>query len=215
MNCDNCGALLRDKYPNIDLFSTIWSLIESPTSGLKKIIFADHKNYQIFILFPLVIKLVFTSFFLQSLFLEPVNYQKYFSVNFGIGAGFVTFLILLFPFLLKILLYNKSVITRYKDNLAITIYSHIPLVIFLLLVLPIEFALFGRFWIFSNPSPFMIKATAAYVFSFMEILAFVWTLILFGISIKIQSNSKSYSILITLIYSSILIGLFFVIPYLG
>ncbi len=215
MNCGSCGAFLRDKFPNIDLFSTIWLLIETPTNGFKKIIFAEHKNYQLFILILLVTKLVFTSFFVQSLFIEPVNYQSYLSANFGIGFSALTSLILLIPFLLKILLSNNSVITRYKDNLAITIYSHFPLVLFLLVVLPVEIAIFGKFWIFSNPSPFMIKEIAAYLFSFLEMLTFIWTFILFGIAIKIQSNSKIFSVFSTLIYASILIGLFFVIPYLG
>ncbi len=215
MNCDSCGALLRDKFPNIDLFSTIWLLIETPTNGFKKIIFAEHKNYQLFLLILLVTKLVFTSFFLQSVFVEPVNCQNYLSVNFGISFSTLALLTLLIPFLLKILLSNNSVITRYKDNLAITIYSHFPLVLFLLVVLPVEIAIFGKFWIFSNPSPFMIKETAAYLFSFLEILTFIWTFILFGISIKIQSNSKSFAFVITLIYASILIALFFLIPYLG
>ena len=215
MNCDSCGALLRDKFPNIDLFSTIWLLIESPTNAFKKIIFAEHKNYQIFVLFLIIIKLVFTSFFLQSLFIEPVDYQNYLSSNIGIGFGIFAFLFLLIPLSLKMLLVNASVDTRYKDNLAITIYSHIPLLLFLLIVLPIEFALFGKFWIFSNPSPFMIKETAAYLFSAMEVLAFIWTFILFGISLKVQSNSKSFSFLITILYALLLIGLFFVIPYLG
>ncbi len=215
MNCVNCGAVLRNKLPNIDLFSTIWLLIESPTSGFKRIIFAEHKNYQVLVLILLVIKMVFASFFLQSVFMEPVNYQNYFTPNFGIGFGVLATLILLIPFVLKLVLRGQSVITRYEDNLAIIIFSHIPLVLFLVIVLPIEFAIFGKFWMFSNPSPFVIKETAAYIFSTLEVLTFIWTFLLLGISIKTQSNSKLFSVFTTLIYSLILIGLFFVIPYLG
>jgi ribosomal protein L40E len=75
LNCNNCGSLLRDKKPNIDLFATVWALIEEPTKSLRKIVFAEHKNYQFFVLLLLLLKLVFTSFFLQSLIISPVDFK--------------------------------------------------------------------------------------------------------------------------------------------
>jgi len=213
LNCENCGALLRDKFPNIDLFSTIWSLIETPKNALKKVIYAEHKNYLSFLTVLLILKLIFTSFFLQSLFIEPINYQNYLSLNYGIGFVSFIILILLYPLLLKLVLKNNSIETRYKDNLALLVYSQIPLVLFLFIILPIEFALFGKYWLFSNPSPFMIKETAAYAFSIMEVLVLIWSLLLFGIAVKNQSNSKISAILFTLLYTFILFGLFFFIPY--
>lgn len=213
LNCKSCGALLRDKFPNIDLFSTIWFLIETPTKALKRIVYSEHKNYLTFILLLLILKLLFTSFFLQSVFIEPIDYNNYLSLNYGIGFACFIALISVYPLIIKLFLQNNSVLTRYKDNLALLVYSHIPLILFLFLLLPIEFALFGKYWLFSNPSPFMIKEVAAYSFSFMEVLAFIWSLLLFGIAIKIQSNSRIFSIMLTLLYALILFGLFFFIPY--
>ena len=213
LNCKSCSALLRDKFPNIDLFSTIWHLIETPTNALKKIIFAEHKNYLTFLVVLLILKLLFISFFLQSVFIEPIDYQNNLSLNYGIGFASFIIIILFYPLIIKSALINNSVATRYKDNLAVLVYSHIPLIIFLFIMLPIEFALFGKYWLFSNPSPFMIKETAAYAFSFMEVLVFIWSLLLFGMAIKIQSNSKKFAILYTLLYTFILSGFFFFIPY--
>ena len=214
LNCKSCGALLRDKFPNIDLFSTIWNLIETPTNALKKIIYSEHKNYLTFIAILLIFKLIFTSFFLKSVFIQPIDYQNSLSINYGIG--FVSFLTLisLFPLIIRSALQNNSIATRYKDNLAILVYSQTPMILILIIILPIEIALFGKYWLFSNPSPFMIKETAAYAFSFMEIVAFIWSLILFGMALKIQSNSKIFAILCTLLYTFILLGFFFFIPYL-
>ncbi len=214
LNCKNCGALLRDKFPNIDLFSTIWHLIETPTNALKKIIFAEHKNYLTFIAILLILKLIFTSFFLQSVFIEPIDYQNSLSLNYGIGFISLLIPILLFPLIIRSALLNNSVATRYKDNLAIFVYSQMPMILILIIILPIEFALFGKYWLFSNPSPFMIKETAAYAFSFMEIIVFIWSMILFGIAIKIQSNSKRFAILFTILYTFILLAFFLFIPYL-
>lgn len=215
MNCFNCGALLRDKFPNIDLFSTIWQLIESPSSAIKKIIYAEHKNYQLFILLLILLKLTFTSFFLQSLLIEPVDYKTYFGINFGIAWVALLLLFVLTPFLIKIILKNYNVLTRYKDNLAVLIYSQIPIVLFLVLVLPIEFALYGKYWLFSNPSPFLINPSVAYIFSFLEFLTIIWSFILFGISLKIQSNSKVLAWISTISYVVILFAILLFIPYLG
>ncbi len=213
INCDSCGAVLRNKVANIDLFSTIWMLIEEPSKAIKKLIYAEHKNYLILMFFLLVTKLVFTSFFLHSLFVTQINYAEHLSLNFGIGFGVFTFLLLLYPLLIKIILKSKSVVTRYKDNLTIFVYSHAPLVLFLLLILPVEFALFGKYWLFSNPSPFVINETVAYIFSIMEVLTLFWIFILVGISSYVQSNSKVYSILFSLLYAFILLTLFFIIPF--
>ena len=201
------------QFPNIDLFSTIWNLIETPTNALKKIIYSEHKNYLTFIAILLIIKLIFTSFFLKSVFIQPIDYQNSLSINYGIG--FVSFLtlILLFPLIIRTALQNNSIATRYKDNLAMLVYSQMPMILILIIILPIEIALFGKYWLFSNPSPFMIKETAAYAFSFMEIVAFIWSLILIGMALKIQSNSKIFAILFTLLYTFILLGFFFFIPY--
>lgn len=215
MNCQNCGALLRDKFPNIDLFSTIWLLIESPSKAIKKIIFSEHKNYLTLLFILLTTKFVFTSFFLQSVFLEPVNYQRYLSINFGIGFAVIGFIVLLFPLLQKKILQNSNVNTRYKDNLALLVFSQIPTILFLLLILPFEFALFGKFWLFSNPSPFMIKETAAYAFSIMEIIVLIWSVLLFGLGTFIQSKNKAFSIVNTILFILIFVGAFFLIPYLG
>jgi hypothetical protein len=89
-----------------------------------------------------------------------------------------------------------------------------PLVLFLLIILPIEFALFGKFWLFSNPSPFIIKETAAYTFSIMEILTFLWSFVLFGIASYVQSKSKQFAILNTVLYIVVISLLFFFIPFL-
>lgn len=215
LNCDSCGSLLRDKFPNVDLFSTIWQLIESPTNALKKIVYAEHKNYQLFILVFLVTKLAFTSFFLQSLLIKPVNYQQYFGLNLGLGISVLFIFFILVPFLVKLILKSYLVKTRYKDNLATLIYSQIPIVLFLIIILPIEFALFGKYWLFSNPSPFLIKESAAYVFSIMEFLAFVWSFVLFGIAIKIQSNSKQFAIVSALVFALVLFSILLFIPYFG
>jgi len=215
LNCDSCGSLLRDKFPNIDLFSTIWQLIESPTKAIKKIIFSEHKNYQLFILVLVLIKLTFTSFFLQSIFIEPVNYQQYFGLNFGIGLSALFVLFLTIPFIMRLILKSFFIKTRYKDNLAVLIYSQIPIVLFLVIILPLEFALFGKYWLFSNPSPFIIKETAAYVFSCMELLAFIWSFVLFGIAIKIQSNSKPFAIISTSVFVIAIFSILLFIPYFG
>jgi len=213
LNCSNCGAVLREKVANIDLFSTLWLLIESPVCGIKKIIYAEHKNYLLPLLLLLAIKLLLISFFLQSVLLMPLNYTERLIQNIVVGLSAVTFSILLFPLFQQIIFKILKINTKYKNNLSLLIYSQFPLLLLLLLVLPVQFALFGKFWFFANPSPFIIKENAAYVLSGMETLFFLWGIILFALSNYIQTGSKIISLLVALVWFFWITGLFFLIPY--
>ena len=45
--CSSCKSYLQSKVDNLNLFETIWQLIETPGVAFKKILLARHKNYVI------------------------------------------------------------------------------------------------------------------------------------------------------------------------
>ncbi len=51
--CTKCHSYLQAKVDTIDLFPTIWGLIERPGPTMKKIVLARHKNY-VFVLLMLL-----------------------------------------------------------------------------------------------------------------------------------------------------------------
>src|SRR6059036_2490374 len=65
--CTSCQSYLQSKVENLNLFETIWQLIESPRSAFKRIVLAKHKNY-VFVLSSLLgISMAFAMFWLKNL----------------------------------------------------------------------------------------------------------------------------------------------------
>ncbi|MEN8191782.1 MAG: hypothetical protein ABFS12_03125 [Bacteroidota bacterium] len=213
-NCRKCSALIRERVVNIDLWNTIWNIIESPKKAFTKIIYAENKNYTFFLAILFSLKLTFNSFFIQSILGKDIDSQNYLGVNVLIGLFSFLILFSLITFSQKRILKNFNIITRFKDNFASFIYSSIPILISFFIIFPTQFALFGRYWLFSNPSPFEIKPLPAYVFSGMEILILIWSGILFFLLSFVQTKSKVYSIIfaIAVLISVGIISVF--IPYL-
>lgn len=214
LNCINCSSLIRERIVNIDLWFTIGKIIESPSKAFKNIVFAENKNYASFVSIFFAAKLTFNSFFLQSLVGKNINYENYLGINFLIGLiGFLLFF-LLASVAQKLILKAVGVNTRFKDNFSLFVYSSVPLLISLFIFFPVEYALFGKFWLFFNPSPYFIKSTPAYIFTGLEIIILVWNLVLFYFLSFVQTKSKIYSIIFAII-GLIAIGMVsFTLPYL-
>lgn len=213
-NCSSCGSLLRERVVNIDLWSTIWKVIEIPSKTFTKIIYAENKNYTFVLALLFSLKLTFNSFYIKSLFGMNIDYQNYFGLNLLIGL--LTFLILFIIIALsqKLILKGFGINTRFKDNFAAFVYSCIPILLALFIFFPVEYALFGKYWLFFNPSPYLIKTTAAYVFTSMEFLIFVWMFMLFVLLGFVQSKSKVYSVLFSIAVTAIIVLASLFIPYL-
>ena len=56
-NCSDCKHYMRSAVVNIDLWSTIYQIFENPRKTLKNIIYAEHKNFIIFLLLFVSMKL--------------------------------------------------------------------------------------------------------------------------------------------------------------
>ncbi len=54
--CGKCHHYLRATIPNIDLWSTIWKIFESPVEALTNVIYAEHKNFISFLTFFVSVK---------------------------------------------------------------------------------------------------------------------------------------------------------------
>jgi len=214
LNCASCGALLRNRVVNLDLWSTLWQVIETPTQAFKNIIFAENKNYTFFIALMFSIRLTLNSFFVKSNLGKGIDFQNYLGLDLLIGI--VTFIVvfLLTAIVQKLALKRFGVHTRFKDNFAVLIYASVPILISFVIFFPVEYALFGKYWLFFNPSPYMIKPTAAYVFTWMEVLMIVWMYILFILAGFVQSRSKVYAFISATGIILILAAISIFIPYL-
>lgn len=212
-NCKQCKHYLRAAVVNIDLWKTIWLIFENPKKAIQNLIMAEHKNFSIFLLFFLALKLFTTSVTIQSAFNITLPNTEFFSANIIIGTLIYLLIVLFFTFIFS-KLFKKNNKVRFRDNFTIIVYSFIPLIFSLFILSPVEYGLFGKHWYLYNPSPFLIKSTLAYLILSLEFLMLGWSLVILFIALKIQVNSAFLALLTTVFFIAIFIYSFFNIPFI-
>ena len=199
--CLKCNFFIRDKIVNIDLWIAVSKLIDNPVKAFETIIQSEHKNFIISIILFSGAKFSIDSAFL-SLFLFKNNLSDFelFS-NIFIVIGILLIILFGSSFSLKLITLNTQAKTRFKDNLAILVYSLIPHALAICILFPIELAVFGGYVFSANPSPFLLKPILAYVLSGFELLIFLWSIFLTIMGILSQTRSKIFSLFSGLVYS--------------
>lgn len=211
-NCAKCKHYLRATVVNIDLWKTIWQLLETPTKAIKNIIWAEHKNFVFFLLPLFAIKLFSSAVTFQSAINPNPGQTEYYFYNIAILLAIYISTILIFTQLFTVLIGKTKV--RFKDNFTILIYSSIPLVLSLFILTPVEYGIFGKHWFVYNPSPFMIKELLAYVLSGLEIIMLIWSFTILFLGIKTQSNSVVLASVLSVLFWSIVFIEIIYIPYI-
>jgi hypothetical protein len=205
--CSSCKSYLRDRVVNIDLWSVLSILVETPNKAFRGIIYAEHKNFIFFLLLIASIKYLITARLIAGYTIGEFISTTGIFISFLIILCGLTLFFLLFSFLVKIIWKNLGFCTRYKDNLAVIIYSQMPLIFALILLFPLEIIIFGDYLFSNNPSPFQIKNTIAYLFFSIEIIAILWSFFLFFSAFYVSSNSKALSITTTTVFILVLSAL--------
>jgi len=205
--CSNCKAYLRTRIPNIDLWLTIGKIIESPLDAIKNIIYAEHKNFTLLLLILAAIKIGINALILNNaLKIKSINNENIFNTILFTGI-YVISIFIVSILLITLINYVFHIKNRIKDNFSIYTYSFIPVIFALIILSPVEYALFGHYWFTFNPSPFIIKNLEAYTLIIFEMIFLLWNLILFILSTYVQSKNIIYSIVIGI--------LFFIITFLS
>jgi hypothetical protein len=206
LNCKKCNSFIRSKVSNIDLWETTWRLFESPIKATEKIIFSETKNFLITLLFFICVKYALNATIIHNAFGDRDNPFFFSSQGFMYGSLPVVILLVVFSFVMTLMNKILGIGNRFRDNFAIYIYSFIPQLFGLVVLTPIQYALFGEYWFLFNPSPFLIKPMASIVLFILEGILFIWSGILFVTSTYCQTRNKRYSVIAGFIFS-LLIGL--------
>lgn len=203
--CINCKSYLRERFVNIDLWKTIGQIIESPKKAFTSILFAENKNFVIFLTLLFALKnLIITRFFsVPTMGQEGVQTSTLLSY---IIIFAISFLILsIITLILKLYYYKLNVDLRFKDIYATTIYSFTPYILSLISIFIIELVVLGGDIFSNNPTPFQIKPTIAYTLAGFEILVFIWSILLFLRSILLIIGKIIIPIIIILTFTSTII----------
>jgi len=183
--CVKCGSFIQDRIPNLDFFSTMWQLVESPRAAFHRIIVAEHKNYVLFLMMFLGIAASFTLLWARHAGNEFDNliYLLLLGIVIGLAialpVGFV--MAATVHFLLK-LFGGKGVM---KNTYAVFGWSLTPIMLSVSVILPIEFASIGLRLFSTNPSPMDIKPVVYSVLLFFDVFSFVWSMYLAKVGLSI------------------------------
>ena len=206
LNCIGCKAYLRGRVVNVDFWKTIGSLLESPFKTFLILIQSEHKNFLIptFCLFAI-------KFFINGLIFSHIVHDYHGSLNYlllNLGLSVIYSLIILIAFSFIITRINKGfgIANRFRDNLTIYIFALVPQLITLIVLFPLEYAVFGVHWITFNPSPFVIRGGTAYIFAIIEGLMILWSLFLAISATYTQTKSKIYSVFVGFVYIIVIFG---------
>lgn len=210
--CQNCKSYLRGKIFNIDLGFILARIIDSPLNAFKQIILSEHKNFLSFFILISAFKFFLDSRFLSLAFNKGEGSWNIFILNFLITAGAITIFVFLFSLALKHLNKIFGLETRIKDYFALIEYSFIPHIFALLILLPIEFIVFGGNLFSNNPSPFVLKSTVATILLIFEGLIILWSIFLNVLAFLSQTKNIENAIVTSLIFN---IGLYYIIYFLS
>jgi hypothetical protein len=190
--CTNCGSFIQAKVDALDLFSTLWGLIESPSATMKRIAIAKQKNYVVL---------------LTAMFGIACSYSFAWMINLGvrvngfatvIGIGLVAgpFVGLLLTFILVVVIRFVSArfggISTFRQSWAVFAYSVFPIVASLVLLMPIEVGVFGKYLFDPNPAPRILNPTVWYALAALDGCCVLWAVGLLVVGIRVAHRLTTF-----------------------
>jgi hypothetical protein len=205
--CASCGGYLQSKVDNLNLFETIWLLIENPRAAFKKIVLARHKNYVLLLSVLFGVSFAFGLFWLKNLGSQFANLIPLIATGLLIGVPAGLLIIWIFGFLIArcIQLLGSRATTR--NAAAVTAYASVPVVFSLVAVFPLEIAIFGVDFFGTNPPPLVLNPGVYLGLLGFDTLALLWSVSLLFKGVAVLSGfSGSKSIMLALMLSVIIGG---------
>lgn len=186
--CGRCGSFLQNKVDTLNLFETLWKLIESPVEAFRKIVLAEHKNYVLVLSGFFGVALVFANLWFHEF---GDRFESLLSIlSFGVltgpfvGMGFLCIL----TGALSIQLRGFRSPMRFKNTFAVSSYACAPIVFSFVLVFPIEIMTFGT-ELFSSRSFLSSSGATSYVlFLLLDGLAVLWSLFLLSLGVRVMTG---------------------------
>jgi hypothetical protein len=209
--CVSCKGYIQAKVDTLDLFQTIWGLTESPGTTFRRIGLAGSKNYVVLLTFAFGIALVYA-------LLWHGNYgvrEPQLITLLGIGLLVGPVLGVALFFVLSRLLSAVSRLTGRKitgrNAFALFAYAASPVVLSLVIVFPIEIAVFGVYLFDNNPPPIVLNPLAFIVLGGLDVIAGAWSVVLLGIGIRVMGGgNRLMSVVLTAVVSAAILSLFLI-----
>jgi hypothetical protein len=207
--CKKCNSFIRSRVYNIDLWKIIGLLVEKPKQAFEDIVYSEHKNFITFIILFVAAKLLVDIRFISMLTVGEYQTTTKLFFTYLIVLGIISAFLLLYSFILKFVLRASDIETRFRDNLAVLIYSFIPHIFGIIFLFVLEVVVFGEYLFSVNPTPFIVKGLIAYLFLGAEVLIILWSVFLSYSALRVQTGSIFPGILSTLIFNLLLTAILY------
>lgn len=197
VTCRSCGGYIRERVASLNLFETLWLVIESPATAMQRIIVAQQKNYIIPIQMIFGFAYIAFIFWASNVGLLIDNLQVILLLIIVLGpvTGIVT--IMLFSMVVSVCLRLMKTNVGYRDVRAVASYSGFPIILSVLFIFPVEVGLFGMNLFTGEPSPFSINPVVYSMVIGLDVVLILWSVIVLLIGLKILSGRVSLAIAAT------------------
>ncbi|MGB9773117.1 MAG: YIP1 family protein [Bacteroidota bacterium] len=198
--CKSCGAFLQNRPTALNLFETVWKLVDSPKRALREVALAEHKNHAWLLSIFEGIGLTYLSLAVRTA--DEMEATLGSSLLTGAIAGAIAGPIgvsLLSLILLALgLIFGQRLM--FKNIRGVLTYALVPVVINLFTVFPLQIMTFGAFLFTHNPSPLTINPTVFIATVLIDLTFGIWQLFVLISALSIFFTNSFYKI-----FTSILI----------
>jgi hypothetical protein len=211
--CTSCKAFVQAKVDNLDLFRTIWGLLESPRATFRRIGLAREKNYVYALSGLSGIAFVYAIMWYRNLGAKIPELTVLLGI--GLAAGLVAGIILVFFFAWILMKLGRLVGGKasFRNMRAVTAYAFVPVVASLVCIFPLEVAIFGRYFFDANPPPMVINPVAYIVLLAFDAAAVFWSFVLLVIGTSVAAGFHNVrSVAVCLAVPALLALLVFNVP---
>ncbi len=184
--CTSCGGFLQTRQENLDLFATVWKLVESPIKAYRAITIARHKNNLVLLSCLAGCALTFFLFWMYNLGDHSESLLNLLLAGLSVGPFFGMVVVGLAGFFVYFLSKLASPNVSYRNSLAVVAYSCVPIIISFVLIFPLELMTFGLYLFTKNPSPYQLRPTSYLISSGLDGMFGVWSIVLACIGVRVM-----------------------------
>ncbi len=182
--CVSCGSFLQTRVENLDLFSTLGRLIESPRKTFHVIGVARHKNYATMLAMAAGWPLLFTVFWAASAGEYAPSFLHLLVAGIATGPFFGLLCTLLLAVALFLVGRCFRVRVGFRNSVAMAAYAATPMLFVLLFLLPVVFLSFGLYFFTKAPSPQVLRPFSFYAITALGGASYAWYFLLAVLSLR-------------------------------
>jgi hypothetical protein len=185
VRCISCGSQIQERQAALDLFGTLYGLLDAPLSTFHKIAISEQKNY-VYLLFAAVGPLIMSGMLASA---HIGNVAGNFAIVFLIvalagplaGIVFMTLLALAFFGVCKA---GYARYATFRLASAMLAYALMPMVLYSVVILPIALAVMGIQLFSTNPAPWQYKPAVFWTLMGFLGIAAAWTIANFDCALR-------------------------------